>query len=92
MVMPNYRRYFREGGTYFFTVKTFGRQQLLCTDAARSILRAAIDRVRINHPFEIIAWVLLPDHLHTIWKLPENDCHFSRRCYHPPMEYLICRM
>jgi len=28
-------------------------------------------------PFNIEAWVLLPDHLHTIWTLPENDDNFA---------------
>lgn len=32
-----------------------------------------------NHPFSIDAIVLLPDHLHCIWTLPENDCDFSTR-------------
>jgi putative transposase len=30
-------------------------------------------------PFESSAWVLLPDHLHTIWQLPENDGNYSLR-------------
>ncbi len=30
-------------------------------------------------PFTIEAWVLLPDHLHTIWILLENDDNFASR-------------
>ena len=32
-----------------------------------------------KHPFEIEAFVLLPDHLHCIWTLPEGDGDFSKR-------------
>jgi len=32
-----------------------------------------------NHPLTIDAWVILPEHLHTIWTLPENDSDFSVR-------------
>ena len=32
-----------------------------------------------KHPFEIDAFVLLPDHLHCIWTLPAGDRDFSTR-------------
>jgi len=31
------------------------------------------------YPFDIGAWVVLPDHLHCIWTLPEGDADFSTR-------------
>jgi len=34
---------------------------------------------KAKHPFTIVALVLLPDHLHTIWTLPEEDADFSTR-------------
>jgi putative transposase len=30
-------------------------------------------------PFTIEAWVLLPDHLHTIWTLPVGDANYQAR-------------
>ncbi len=75
--MPNYRRARLPGATYFFTVVTYGRRPLLTDNLARQCLRAAISTVRMTHPFEIDAFCLLPDHLHTIWKLPENDTDYS---------------
>jgi putative transposase len=77
--MPDYRRFYRSGGTYFFTVVTEGRAPILCEPAARNILRTAIDRCRKSHSFELIATVLLPDHLHAIWKLPDGDIGYSER-------------
>lgn len=75
----NYRRFYRAGGTYFFTVVSHQRQPILTQTPIRQALRQAIVTVREKYPFEIMAWVLLPDHLHTIWQLPENDANFSER-------------
>jgi hypothetical protein len=35
--------------------------------------------VRRRHPFDIEAIVVLPDHLHAIWTLPEGDADFALR-------------
>jgi putative transposase len=32
-----------------------------------------------NRPYQMEAVVVLPDHLHCIWTLPENDADFSSR-------------
>jgi len=77
--MPDYRRAFQPGGTFFFTVVTYGRAPFLCHEPARRILRNAIDLCRAQHPFTIEAFVLLPDHLHAIWTLPPGDVDFSTR-------------
>ena len=77
--MPNYKRNFLPGGTFFFTVVTHERSPWLCTEKARNALRMAIGEVRAKRPFTIAAWVLLPDHLHCLWELPEDDHDFSIR-------------
>jgi putative transposase len=77
--MPNYRRVRIPGGTYFFTVVTHLRRPILCTPESRAALRLAIAETRRDHPFVSIAWVLLPDHLHTIWKLPDDDANYAMR-------------
>ncbi len=33
----------------------------------------------MEHPFNVDAIVILPDHIHSIWTLPENDADFSAR-------------
>ncbi len=38
-----------------------------------------METVRANHPFEMPAIVLLPEHLHAIWKLPRGDDNYSTR-------------
>jgi putative transposase len=77
--MSRYRRANTTGATYFFTVVTYRRQKILCDPEVRTALRQSIEKVRQKRPFEIDAWVLLPDHLHCIWTLPEADANFSIR-------------
>lgn len=76
--MPNYRRAFVPGGCWFFTVNLLERRNTLLTDRIDA-LREAIQRTRWKLPFEIDAFVVLPDHLHAIWTLPPNDSDFSTR-------------
>ena len=76
--MPNYRRA-KEGNTYFFTVVTYNRQPILCLEICRKVLKEVIIETKSAHPFEIDAWVLLPDHIHCIWQLPEGDRDYSMR-------------
>jgi putative transposase len=77
--MPRYRRARAEGGTYFFTVVTHGRRSLFDMDLAREWLHNAFEATRRKQPFEILALSLLPDHIHTIWELPDGDADFSGR-------------
>ena len=76
--MPNYRRFYA-GNVWFFTVATQTRKPLLTSLGARFCLRMAIGNCRERYPFQIEGWVLLPDHLHCIWHLPDSDLDYSRR-------------
>ena len=78
-IMPDYRRWYVPGGTFFFTVVTCERRRFLTEERARNSLRKAVEEVRKKLPFEIIAMVLLPDHLHTIWTLPTGDSQYPLR-------------
>lgn len=42
-------------------------------------LRSAVRTARVDLPFHIDAWVVLPDHLHCIWTLPVGDADYSVR-------------
>ena len=76
--MPNYRRAFVSGGSYFFTVNLLDRNSRLLVERIDS-LRAAVRETRLRFPFEIDAMVILPDHIHAIWTLPDDDSDFSVR-------------
>ncbi|NJN24348.1 MAG: transposase [Acaryochloridaceae cyanobacterium RL_2_7] len=68
-----YRRSHLSGATYFFTVVTYQRQPLFDNGANIKLLRAVFREVKAAFPFEIEAMVVLPDHLHCMWTLPEGD-------------------
>ena len=76
--MTNYRRNRLPGGTYFFTVALFERRSSLLIDKIEH-LRSAVRYVRRHHPFEIVAWVVMPDHLHAVWRLPDGDDDYAMR-------------
>ncbi|MEL0611519.1 REP-associated tyrosine transposase [Marinomonas arenicola] len=76
--MPNYIRSKRYGGTFFFTVTLKDRQSTALLDHIE-LLRESVRFTLTQKPFQIIAWVVLPDHIHAIWKLPESDNDFSLR-------------
>ncbi len=77
--MPNYRRTFLAGGTFFFTLATQDRRRLFGEEAARRCLGEAIREVQAQQPFEMVAIVLMPNHLHCIWTLPDDDDDYSSR-------------
>jgi putative transposase len=77
--MPRYLRPRTAEGIFFFTIVTFGRRKILTLDMSRQILSNAIKEVQAQYPFSIEAWVLLPEHLHAIWTLPNGDTDYSKR-------------
>ena len=77
--MSNYRRARDAGACYFFTLVSNQRHSVLTDAPLRAALRSAIERVRLHHPFVIEGWVLLPDHLHCVWRMPQGDADFSLR-------------
>jgi putative transposase len=73
-----YRRAQTAGASYFFTVNLANRQSDLLVREIET-LREAIRVVKHAHPFIIEAMVVLPEHLHAIWKLPEGDADYPMR-------------
>ena len=76
--MTNYRRNFLPGGSFFFTVNLLDRRSLLLTEQIE-LLREAFRYARERHPFSIEASVVLPDHLHAVWTMPEGDADYALR-------------
>jgi putative transposase len=77
--MPNYRRAFVPGGTWFFTVNLLERKNNDLLIREVDLLRETVRAVRQRHPFQIDAWVVLPEHMHTVWTLPPGEADFSKR-------------
>ena len=74
-----YRRSFQPGGSFFFTVVTAHRRPVFASATAVALLRESFRAVRKARPFDIDAIVVLPDHLHCIWTLPDGDADFMTR-------------
>jgi putative transposase len=74
----HYRRADVTGGTYFFTVNLAERKRTLLVDHVNT-LREVVGIVKAKHPFHIDAMVILPDHLHAVWRLPVGDCDYPTR-------------
>ena len=77
--MRTYQRLRLPGGTYFFTLTLAERRgnDLLVrhVDALRAAFRATL----ADHPAAIEAIVVLPEHLHCLWRLPPGDDDFPTR-------------
>ena len=86
--MPNYRRLFEPERLYFFTIVTHHRKPILLDYTVW--LTEALDDAKKRYGFKLLAFVLLPDHLHLLMKPDDvkNYPHiirtfksrFSRRC------------
>jgi putative transposase len=77
--MVLYRRAIIPGGTFFFTITTQDRIPILCDKRARDALRRAMRGCASRWFYRCEAIVLLPDHLHAVWTLPDGDSDYSRR-------------
>ena len=76
--MSTYLRPQNPGATIFFTVALATRGSNTLIREIES-LRHAVRVTRLQRPFHINAWVILPDHMHCIWTLPDGDADFSTR-------------
>ena len=76
--MVNYRRDRTLGGTYFFTLVLNNRKSKLLTNHIK-LLGNSLRRARTNNSFTLKAIVVLPEHLHMIMELPEDEGDYSTR-------------
>ena len=76
--MSRYIRPCQPGASIFFTVALADRGAQTLVDQVEA-LRQAVRVTKAERPFRIDAWVVLPDHMHCVWTLPEGDADFSVR-------------
>lgn len=62
----------------FFTVNLADRGARTLVEHIDA-LREAVRVTKAERPFRIDAWVVLPDHMHCVWTLPEGDADYSVR-------------
>jgi putative transposase len=73
-----YRRIRAPGAAYFFTVNLANRSSSLLIERIDA-LRNAVRHVKAHYPFDIVAWTVLPDQMHAIWRMPDHDSDYSKR-------------
>jgi putative transposase len=76
--MVRYRRNFAAGGTFFLTATLADRRSRVLVEQIAA-LRLAFSQTRNEHLFSIEAIVVLPDHLHLMMTLPQDDADFPNR-------------
>ncbi len=77
--MATYRRFHIPGASWFFTLATEGRQPLLTRPEVLRAMAQALAEVRQREYFALLGWVVLPDHLHVVVRLPAGDAAYARR-------------
>lgn len=77
--VPNYIRYRHPVGCFYFTVNLLERYPNDLLIRHISLLRESVRHIIVKLPFNIDGWVVLPDHMHCIWTLPEGDKDYSTR-------------
>ncbi len=77
--MSRYIRYRQKGGCYFFTVNLLDRQSRLLTTHIHELRGAFRFMQQKFTPVHVDGMVVLPDHIHAIWTLPQGDDDFSNR-------------
>ena len=77
--MSRYRRLHTPGASHFFTLCLARRGQTLLTDDIIRLRQAYADTLQGHYRLRTDAIVILPDHLHAVWTLPEGDADFPNR-------------
>jgi putative transposase len=76
--MPNYRRFYIPNATIFITCVTRNRYPYLKSKTDIDIFLGTVEKVNEIHPFELQAYVMLPDHFHWLMKVDESSGNFSK--------------
>jgi putative transposase len=69
--MPlNLKRYQREGDDHFITFSCYNREPHLATPSARDIFEDSLELTRQRYQFQILGYVLMPEHVHLLTSEP----------------------
>jgi putative transposase len=67
------KRYQQEGDHHFITFSCHNRKPYLNTSNARDIFLDSLERTRDRYKFEILGYVVMPEHIHLLVSEPPND-------------------
>ncbi len=66
-------RYQQEGDDHFITFSCFQRRPYLHTQASKEIFRDSLERTRKQYRFELLGYVVMPEHVHLLMSEPPED-------------------
>jgi putative transposase len=71
--MPNdLKRYQHEGDDHFITVSCYHRQPYFNTPQARKIALTSLEATRQRYEFEVLGYVVMPEHVHLLLSEPPD--------------------
>ena len=66
------RRYYGRGDLHFITTSCYRRKPFLGTDHARDMFLKVLEQVRRLYRFDVIGFVVMPEHVHLLLSEPER--------------------
>lgn len=69
----NFRRYYIPGSAVFLTQVIEGREPVFRDVVLAALLLETLRNVKQHHPFNMLGYVILPDHFHLLIQVPEGD-------------------
>ena len=76
--MPNFRRYYIPDAIVFITGVTYDRVPYLKPADDVELFWDTLRRVQEIHPFNLLAYVILPDHFHWLMRVDDESGNFSK--------------
>jgi len=67
------KRYQNAGTLHFITFSCYRRIPLLRNQNAAELFQRALERARLKYGFRVIAYVVMPEHVHLLVSEPERD-------------------
>jgi len=67
------KRYQQEGDDHFITFSCHNRKPYLNTQASRDIFLDSLERTRNQYQFELLGYVVMPEHVHLLINEPPKD-------------------
>lgn len=66
------KRYYGHGDLHYITCSCFRRRPLLASPEARDFFLSVFEQVRRRYIFDVIAYVVMPEHFHLLVSEPER--------------------
>ncbi len=76
--MPNIHRFYIPNAIIFITVVTRDRMPYFKSDQDIRLYWETLKRVQEIYPFNLLAYVILPDHFHWLMRLKDSGGNFSQ--------------